>query len=696
MNTKHILHRVQNISKKNLPKLLLIKSKSAWFSFLERESFRVSSKKGDKPFFKFKSIKPLGIISKNIFSLEARDSFREKFPTEVRQIIQEADQYLDLTFNVLGSGPVDFKDFHRRSLKSMNGKATSFEGLIPWHFDFKSNVGWDSNAFYKDLKFGDVQGVDVKVPWELSRCAHFIRLGQAYYLTNDEKYVRGILSHWKDWFHQNPLYHGINWACPMDVSLRVCNWILSWEFICQSNEISDDFKKQVLESMFQHGMYIYRHLEWGGDVSTNHYLSNLQGLLYIGLFIGHDKWVSFSKKEITKALFSQTFPDGFDFEGSTAYHRLVLEMFFFSSLVLSRKESEVQNISGTSSDDLSNIRFHWGAPFVERLRLMFSKAHDLMDSQGIVPLIGDNDSGRIHSFLTHSDVDWRYLSEWGYLLFKENAFRLNDSFLSDYWWVFGHLNLNTSVVGVSSHEDVVQTKGSSGLITMKGKRDRLIFNCLPNGTRGVGNHTHNDKLSFCLSVEGDHFFVDPGTVCYTSDPDLRNRMRSTHYHSTVMIDQNEQNRFIDGSLFSLKNDAKCSFSIKPDGLRVEASHTGFKKIDGHVIHQRVIERATRELKWKIEDSFGGLGEHRLSWCFVLGPQIHATFNSAQEISLKGQTGTLQIFLKEKGLDLMLEDVPFSPAYGEVIKTKAIRITKWMQVPYRFEFEVLYKNQYDIS
>ena len=43
----------------------------------------------------------------------------------------------------------------------------------------------------RDIDYHELdRPTDVKVPWELSRCQHFTTLGQAYWLTGDERYAR--------------------------------------------------------------------------------------------------------------------------------------------------------------------------------------------------------------------------------------------------------------------------------------------------------------------------------------------------------------------------------------------------------------------------------------------------------------------------------------------------------------------------
>ena len=43
---------------------------------------------------------------------------------------------------------------------------------IDWQLDFKSGFRWDACQWHAKLRYGHLPGVDVKVPWELSRMQH--------------------------------------------------------------------------------------------------------------------------------------------------------------------------------------------------------------------------------------------------------------------------------------------------------------------------------------------------------------------------------------------------------------------------------------------------------------------------------------------------------------------------------------------
>ncbi|MDI7275928.1 MAG: hypothetical protein QME94_08105, partial [Anaerolineae bacterium] len=89
-------------------------------------------------------------------------------PHAAAQIVAEADRICRHTFDLLGSGPV------------------ALGARIDWHRDFASGHRWPERSYYRRIRPAPYPGgYDIKVPWELSRGHHLVRLGQAYWLTGD-------------------------------------------------------------------------------------------------------------------------------------------------------------------------------------------------------------------------------------------------------------------------------------------------------------------------------------------------------------------------------------------------------------------------------------------------------------------------------------------------------------------------------
>jgi len=123
--------------------------------------------------------------------------FKKEFSERVENVLRNADEICEHTFDLLGSGKVNL------------GKK------INWHCDFKSGYCWNPKTFYLDIKYGDKKGVDVKVPWELSRFQHLATLGEAYWFTGDKKYTKEFINEIDDWIENNPPQYGVNWKCTM-------------------------------------------------------------------------------------------------------------------------------------------------------------------------------------------------------------------------------------------------------------------------------------------------------------------------------------------------------------------------------------------------------------------------------------------------------------------------------------------------
>jgi hypothetical protein len=612
-----------------------------------------------------------------VFEKDFSEKFKMKYSTDFSDLIRNANAIRDGKIKVLGSNEILVSEFKNRvDLKWLpDGLHSEFRsgtvtGKIPWHFDVKSGMGWDPSVYFADLKFGHVKGVDIKVPWELSRSAPLVTLGQAYALTRDEAYAKSFFEIVEDWIRFNPPEFGVNWACSMDVGLRACNWLLAWEFFSNSKSITPFFKDNFAASLMDHGKHLYAHLEWAGEVSSNHYLSNLIGLLYLGLALHQDTWFGFAKKELEKEILAQTFIDGFDYEGSTAYHRLVLEIFFYSAVVLTRSH-----------------RPAWSDNFLARLKQMFHITLQVANQSGRVPLMGDNDSGRVFILCERDDADFSYLSAFGAHIFNDPSLKITEwRNTSEATWIFGLPEESKSMAGISHKKIKSKASGDSGILTLKGENDHLVFSAQNNGIRGVGSHTHNDKLSFTLSVFEDEYLVDPGTYVYTPDPSLRQLFRSTRMHNTVEIDGEEQNRIDLSNLFMLEDDAYVEVLESIEGKKIRARHTGYHRLAEPVTHERTIERM-ENCKWLLKDEFMGQGKHKLNWTFIVGPGIPCDVSSGTDLMLIGKSGTLRISCKSMNLKPDIKNGYFSGRYGELAEVEN-GIFYWQgNLPVSMTFEI---------
>ena len=70
----------------------------------------------------------------------------------------------------------------------------------------------------------------------------------------------------------------------MDVSIRAANWLVGMEYFLEGDVFSEVFLEKFYASIYEHGKFIYSHLEYSPAVTTNHYLADITGLFFIAIY----------------------------------------------------------------------------------------------------------------------------------------------------------------------------------------------------------------------------------------------------------------------------------------------------------------------------------------------------------------------------------------------------------------------------
>jgi hypothetical protein len=334
---------------------------------------------------------------------------------------------------------------------------------IDWQIDFKSGFRWDGKRHFRDLSYGNMAGADVKVPWELSRLQHLPQLAIAHLLAKADwpgfyepaVYTREVRNQIIDFLATNPPRFGVNWLCPMDVGIRAANIALSIDLLKAGGaEIDAISEAAMARSLTTHARHILSNLEWSMSPRSNHYLSDLAGVLFCALYLPADAetdaWLDFAAQQLSEELISQFLPDGGNFEGSTNYHRLSAEIGLFSSAALlgvyaeracafrsaARHRLRVRPPLG-SGTTLNTADTQTGAPLpptaVERLHGAVACVADWIKPNGRAPQVGDTDSGRLFKLhpvpatlllgqVTDDVLDHRAMLSAGSALFDRPAF----------------------------------------------------------------------------------------------------------------------------------------------------------------------------------------------------------------------------------------------------------------------------------
>lgn len=516
-------------------------------------------------------------------------------PSDRTRIFNATDLALMHQVNLLGSGLI------------------ALGSEIDWHKDYKTGFSWPP-AYIRSIDYTNPdRPSDVKMPWEISRLQWLIPTGQAYLLTGDERYavaVRDILAHW---IANNPYASSVNWACTMEVALRLLSWTWFFHVFHGSQAWADaSFREQFLCSLFLHGEFTERHLE-RSDINGNHYTADAAGLVFVGLFFGKgtasERWQKLGWDILCEELPRQVFSDGVDFEASVPYHRLVLELFLLPALYREACGLEVSSA------------------YRERIIAMARFAATYSQPNGTVPFWGDADDARALPFGGQELNDHRYLV--GLVGAAWTVPELCQAFSgsrSEIFWLLG----SAAAASLPDVETPLNPPSSTafpegGFYVMLNECDRIFIDCGPLGLAGRGGHGHNDCLAFEAVLDGVPLIADCGAYLYTASYTERNNFRSTAYHNTPQVDGEEINRFIRPDyLWNLHNDAR------PEVRRWETdskrdffcgSHSGYQRLAQPVMPVRTIILDHTFHALVVRDVFEGVGEHQIDIPLHLAPDV---------------------------------------------------------------------------
>lgn len=556
-----------------------------------------------------------GTINSSLFSNEE----------ENRLIIESAGRALTHEFDVLGSGYVKLEP-------------------MQWNKDLKTGFEWKNGVYYtKQRGQAGSKGSDVKMPWELSRCHHLLWLAGAYTLTGEEKYAEAVVGDIEDWIDKNPIFYSVNWTCSMDVAIRAINWMYALSMLGGSR-LSDAFAAKVYTSLYQHGYFIYHHLEKSYPYSNNHYASDIVGLLYLGLLFKEEtkgEWYDYAFREYCMETRNQVLPSGVHFEKSVSYHRLMTELMGSSYYLLKR-------VGETVPEDI-----------VYRIKTMFAYVANYTKPSGLAPLIEDNDNGRLLPFVE------RNFREHGYLCDESLEMRIISS---------GQPRFEIKgTAGTKIYEDTgiaIIHSGEAYLFVTCSGRDKYPEQ---QKRKRVGCHMHNDLLSFELAVGTQDVFVDAGSYIYTSDVSKHNEFRSTRKHNTLVVDDEEQNELMPDNAFEVvRNSLVESFALSTEG-DAATCRGGYRLINSGAKHGRQLQFV--EDKLMIVDEVEKSGKWHTAKLFfhcAVGLLPHVDGN---KICLSG--GNSQYEMKVNTVNevhIEVKDDTMSPSYGMLQPVKAIEVT----------------------
>ena len=522
--------------------------------------------------------------------------------------------FFDLENCDLGD-PIDWNRDHK------NGKAAPMR-FAPW-------------IDYRDF---NVTG-DCKFVWEPNRHHQLVVLGRAYRASGDLRYAAAAKEQLDSWLRQCPYGIGMNWRSPLELGIRLINWVWTLDLIRESGVIDDDFRVRLLNSVYLHLWEITRKYSRGSSVN-NHLVGEAAGVFvatsYFRSLKNAARWRARSRQILSEEILSQTHPDGGTREQALGYHLFVLQFFVIAGVVA--------QITG---EDIPQE--YWS-----RLEKMFEFAGALGEAGDNLPMFGDCDDGYVLD-LGGDRGDVRPWLAAGAALFGRSDLKA---------WAGGYSETVRWLLGRAGQErfEAISPPGPTGGLVSKAFPDTgyyllqhggaagtdrigVVFDCGQLGMGPLAAHGHADALSFTLRAFGRDVLVDPGTYDYFSYPEWRQYFRGTRAHNTVVIDGQDQSEMLGPFMWGRRASVRC-VAWEPNDLggKVVGEHDGYTRLADPLVHRRTIELDGRERKLVIRDDLLARGRHQVEVCLHFAETCRVARKSAGVFEVEVGPGAVALRL----------------------------------------------------
>ena len=534
--------------------------------------------------------------------------FAARWPDRVDGILAAADRVLAGSFDLLGYRGISFGD------------------PIDWHLDPVHGrrapmIHWSRIPYLAADQVGDH-----KIIWELNRHQHLLLLARAYLLSGAERYAAAVADHLTSWMDANPPKLGINWASSLEVAYRAIAWLWTLALLDGSPSLTPALRLRMTKLLYVHGRHLERFLSTYFSPNT-HLTGEALGLLYLGLslpqFRRARRWCELGGNVLETQLTEQIREDGIYFEQATYYQRYTVDIYLHGVLLARAHEVPVP------------------APILDRLERAAEHLAFLTRPDGLTPLVGDDDGGRLLPLDERKCADFRStLSTAAVVLGRGDFLEIAGGLAEETCWLLGARGGREAdaLPRVLPDEQSRAFPAGGCVILRDGWHRTASYVAFDGGPHGAlsGGHAHADALSIEVALRGQAVLVDPGTFAYTTSVRERNHFRSSRAHNTITIDGTSWPA--PGAPFQWQNCTNVQLEhwcFSPAIDQCTAIHTGIAGSTGEPIaHRRTVALLKEGGYLVIRDTVEAQREYELSLHFHCAPGVRVEEVTANGVRLR--------------------------------------------------------------
>lgn len=510
---------------------------------------------------------------------------------------------------------------------------------IDWNRDHKfgksAPMRFAASIDYRDFN----RTGDCKLVWEPNRHHQLVVLGRAYRASGDPAYAAEVVAQLDSWLRQCPFGIGMNWRSPLELGIRLINWVWALDLIAESGLVCGEFRQRLLRAVHQHVWEIARKYSRSSS-ANNHVIGEAAGVYIACGYFTHLRnaapWRAQARRILCEQILRQTYPDGGTREQAVGYQMFVMQFFLLAAL------------TGRSLGE------EFPPSYWERLERMCEFLAALSEGGPSLPMFGDCDDGYVLD-LGGRAGDPRPLLSIAAILYKRADFKARaGSCRESARWLLGRDSHGAFEAIASTGEEgcmVSRAFPGTGYYLLQhgrqGSHDGIsaVFDCGELGFGPLAAHGHADALSFTLRAFGTDILVDPGTYDYFSYPQWRQYFRCTRAHNTLMIDDLDQSVMLGPFLWGQRAGARCLlWEPSAVGGKVVGEHNGYARLKDPVIHRRSMELDGPAGSLTIRDEIIARESHEVDVFFHLAEHCQARLigGNRYQIVSGGQTVTMEL------------------------------------------------------
>jgi hypothetical protein len=447
------------------------------------------------------------------------------------------------------------------------------------------------------------EGRDIKPVWEMGRFCWAITLARAYWISGKNTYSEGFWKYFGGFRELYPPNLGPHWSSAQEVALRLISFAFCYSLISKAAATTDARKQAMGVAIIEHAERIPPTIDYARAQNNNHLLSEAIGLVTAAAMLpSHPRaktWKTLGRQYFVEGIQKQIHDDGAYAQHSSNYHRLMLQLGVWATIIEKDLPHQAMGKLNAASDWLCAL---------------------LDEESGRVPNLGPNDGAYILPLTILPNEDYRPALQAASLALKGET-----TLPPGIWDEMGlWLGLRTpsppsslvaaegGSLGTGSLPQ--SSRGVSGVIESGAAKPDIANKQNNSPLRLEGKNTwaylraaefkerpgHADQLHVDIWWRGLNVAQDAGSYLYSAPAPWDNALAGTRVHNTITVNGQETMTRAGRFLWLDWVQAKFLSTKRTQGgqlIGAAAQHEGYKKLG--VLHRREVNWNVN--RWVITD-----------------------------------------------------------------------------------------------